>query len=180
MGEKDISRRDEMESNSLENWSQPEYAREYLDHSVFYIPDRATLTRVLGSYAAVFLGSTPRPRLLDLGCGDGAVSETLHRALTGAEIVTADGSADMIAAADGKPLLADGAMGTLLVARGAPPEENLDALNLTRPELAAQAHQDYLAAGAQIVETNTYGANRYKLSAAGLEDMLEKIIVLRN
>lgn len=80
----------------------------------------------------------------------------------------------------GKPLLADGAMGTLLMARGAPPEENLDALNLTRPELVAQAHQDYLAAGAQIVETNTYGANRYKLSAAGLEDKLERIIVLRN
>ncbi len=82
----------------------------------------------------------------------------------------------LLAASGGKPLLADGAMGTLLVARGVPPEENLDALNLARPELVAHAHRDYLAAGAQIIETNTYGANRYKLSAAGLEDKLEEII----
>ncbi|MGD0173601.1 MAG: class I SAM-dependent methyltransferase [Anaerolineales bacterium] len=88
-----------MTSDSLENWSRPEYAQEYRDHSNFYIPERETLARVLGSYARAFLGSIPRPRVLDLGCGDGAISETLHRALPAAEIVAADGSADMIAAA---------------------------------------------------------------------------------
>jgi tRNA (cmo5U34)-methyltransferase len=88
-----------MKKDSLDNWSQPEYAREYRDHSDFYIQDRATLTRVLGSYARAFLGTIPNPRVLDLGCGDGAVSEALHRALPGAAIVAADGSADMIAAA---------------------------------------------------------------------------------
>jgi len=88
-----------MTSNSLENWSRPEYAQEYRDHSDFFIPERGTLARVLGSSARAFLGSLPRPRVLDLGCGDGAVSETLHRALPAAEIVAADGSADMIAAA---------------------------------------------------------------------------------
>ncbi|MGD0807276.1 MAG: class I SAM-dependent methyltransferase [Anaerolineales bacterium] len=88
-----------MTSSSLKNWSRPEYAQEYRDHSNFYIPERETLARVLGSYARAFLGSLPRPRVLDLGCGDGAVSETLHRALPAAEIVAADGSADMIAAA---------------------------------------------------------------------------------
>jgi len=82
----------------------------------------------------------------------------------------------LLAASSGKPLLADGAMGTLLLSRGVSPEENLDALNLARPELVAQAHRDYLRAGAQIIETNTYGANRYKLAAAGLEDKLEEII----
>ena len=91
-----------MTSNSLENWSQPEYAQEYRDHSDYYIQDRATLARVMGSYARAFLGSIPRPRLLDLGCGDGAVSRTLHRALSQAEIFAADGSADMIAAAQKK------------------------------------------------------------------------------
>ncbi len=88
-----------MESNSLNNWNRPEYAQEYRDHSDYYIPERRTLARVIGSYASAFLGSLPRPRLLDLGCGDGAVSETLLRALPKAEIVAADGSADMIAAA---------------------------------------------------------------------------------
>ncbi len=76
----------------------------------------------------------------------------------------------------GQPLLADGAMGTLLVARGAAPDANIDELNLSRPDLVAQAHRDYRAAGAQILEANTFGANRYKLAAAGLEDKLEKII----
>jgi methionine synthase I (cobalamin-dependent)/5,10-methylenetetrahydrofolate reductase len=76
----------------------------------------------------------------------------------------------------GKPLLADGAMGTLLVARGVAADANLDELNLSRPDLVAQAHRDYVAAGAQVIETNTFGANRYKLSTAGLEDRLEAII----
>jgi SAM-dependent methyltransferase len=88
-----------MKSNSLENWSRPEYAREYRDHSNFYIPYRETMARVMASYARTFLGFIDRPRVLDLGCGDGAVSGILHRALPRAEIVAANGSADMIAAA---------------------------------------------------------------------------------
>jgi tRNA (cmo5U34)-methyltransferase len=88
-----------MEQDSLENWRKAEYAREYRDHSDYYVQDRATLTRVLGSHAHAFLGSIPRIRVLDLGCGDGAVSRSLHRALPQAEILAADGSADMIAAA---------------------------------------------------------------------------------
>ena len=88
-----------MTSNSLENWSRPEYAQEYRNQSDFFIQDRATLARVMGSYARAFLGSIPRARLLDLGCGDGAVTRTLRRALPQAEILAADGSADMIAAA---------------------------------------------------------------------------------
>jgi homocysteine S-methyltransferase len=67
-------------------------------------------------------------------------------------------------------------MGTVLISRGVTPGENLDALNLEHPELIAKAHRDYLRAGAQILETNTYGANRFKLAAAGMEDKLEAII----
>jgi methionine synthase I (cobalamin-dependent)/5,10-methylenetetrahydrofolate reductase len=77
----------------------------------------------------------------------------------------------------GKPLLADGAMGTLLVARGVPAGENLDLQNLARPEMVAQAHRDYRAAGSQILEANTFGANRFKLAAISLEDKLEEIIL---
>ncbi len=88
-----------MTEDGLKHWSQPEYAQEYRDHSDFYVQDRAVLARVTASYARAFLGSRPRPRLLDLGCGDGAVSRTLHYALPRAEILAADGSADMIAAA---------------------------------------------------------------------------------
>jgi methionine synthase I (cobalamin-dependent)/5,10-methylenetetrahydrofolate reductase len=75
-----------------------------------------------------------------------------------------------------KPLLADGAMGTLLIARGVAQDANLDALNLTDPGRIAQAHRDYISAGAQVLETNTFGANRYKLAACGLENKLEEII----
>ncbi|MBN1439094.1 MAG: bifunctional homocysteine S-methyltransferase/methylenetetrahydrofolate reductase [Anaerolineales bacterium] len=82
----------------------------------------------------------------------------------------------LLSSAGGKPLLADGAMGTLLVARGVPAGENLDLQNLTRPETVAKAHRDYRAAGAQILETNTFGANRYKLAAAGLGDSIEAIL----
>jgi tRNA (cmo5U34)-methyltransferase len=88
-----------MTSDAFQNWNQPEYAREYREESDFYIPHRATLLHLVGSYASAFLGSIPRPRLMDLGCGDGAVAQALHRALPVAQITAADGSADMIGAA---------------------------------------------------------------------------------
>lgn len=66
------------------------------------------------------------------------------------------------------PLLADGAMGTMLHARGVPFAESFDALNLSRPALVAEIHRAYIEAGAEIVATNTFGANRYKLGQHGL------------
>lgn len=71
--------------------------------------------------------------------------------------------------ASGKPILADGAMGTMLHSHGAPIEACFDELNRTQPELVAGIHAEYLRAGAQIVETNSFGANRFKLAAHGLE-----------
>lgn len=62
------------------------------------------------------------------------------------------------------PLVADGAMGSLLIERGADPAGCLDALNLERPELVRAAHAQYLAAGAGLIETNTFGANPLKLA----------------
>ncbi len=74
-----------------------------------------------------------------------------------------------------RPILCDGAMGTLLYARGVSYEQCFDALNLTRPELIQGIHREYISAGAQIIETNTFGANRAKLEAYGLEEQVRDI-----
>ena len=62
-------------------------------------------------------------------------------------------------------VLADGAMGTQIYARGIPYERCYDELNLTDPSLVQRIHRDYIRAGAELIETNTFGANRYKLAA---------------
>ncbi len=67
-------------------------------------------------------------------------------------------------------LLCDGAMGTLLYARGVPFDQCFDALNMTQRELVLNVHLDYLRAGAEMIETNTFGANPVKLAAHGLAD----------
>src|SRR5271157_431922 len=73
------------------------------------------------------------------------------------------------------PLLADGAMGTMLHARGTPANRCFDELNLSNPGLVRQIHQEYLEAGAQLILTNTFGANRFKLAKHGLEKMVAEI-----
>jgi len=75
----------------------------------------------------------------------------------------------------GVPLLSDGAMGTQLHARGITFNECFDALNLTNPNLVHQIHHDYLTAGSDLLQTNTFGANRYKLALHGLEKDLKRI-----
>lgn len=64
-------------------------------------------------------------------------------------------------------LLCDGATGTMLYARGVAFEQCFDALNLEQPALVRDLHDEYLRAGAEVVETNTFGANRFKLEAHG-------------
>jgi len=71
-----------------------------------------------------------------------------------------------------RTLLCDGAMGTLLHERGVPVGSCLEALNLEEPSLLLQVHSDYIDAGADIIETNTFGANALKLARVGLEDRL--------
>src|SRR6516162_4328781 len=73
------------------------------------------------------------------------------------------------------PLVADGAMGTLLHERGVPFEQSFDELNLSKPTLVEAVHRDYLAAGAELIETNTFGANEARLAAHGLEDKVRLI-----
>ncbi|HLE52387.1 MAG TPA: bifunctional homocysteine S-methyltransferase/methylenetetrahydrofolate reductase [Anaerolineales bacterium] len=73
------------------------------------------------------------------------------------------------------PLLGDGAMGTMLNNRGVGFNQCFDALNLTNPSLVAEIHHAYIEAGAQIIQTNTFGANRYKLAGHNLEDKVDEI-----
>lgn len=74
-----------------------------------------------------------------------------------------------------KILLADGAMGTMLHARGVGFEKCFDELNLTNPSAVAEIHRSYIEAGAQLIITNTFGANRFKLSKHGLQDKVIEI-----
>jgi methionine synthase / methylenetetrahydrofolate reductase(NADPH) len=67
-------------------------------------------------------------------------------------------------------LVCDGAMGTMLYAKGIFINKSFDALNVTQPDLVAEVHQEYVRAGADIVETNTFGANRIKLGTFGIAD----------
>jgi len=73
------------------------------------------------------------------------------------------------------PLLCDGAMGTLLYARGVSLDACFDVLNLNNPHVVQSIHADYIAAGADCVETNTFGANRFKLAVHGLEHQVREI-----
>jgi methionine synthase / methylenetetrahydrofolate reductase(NADPH) len=73
------------------------------------------------------------------------------------------------------PLLADGAMGTVLHERGVAIDAAFDELNLTRPDLILDVHRAYVSAGAELIETNTFGANRYKLAEHGLESRVADI-----
>jgi 5-methyltetrahydrofolate--homocysteine methyltransferase len=72
-------------------------------------------------------------------------------------------------------LVLDGAMGTLLQERGLKPGQAPEELNLTMPDVVAGVHREYLAAGAEIIVTNTFGGNREKLSHYGLEGRLAEI-----
>lgn len=72
-------------------------------------------------------------------------------------------------------LLFDGAMGTMMYNKGIYINRCYDELNLSSPDLVADCHREYVAAGADVVETNTFGANRVKLLAHGFEDRLQDI-----
>src|SRR5919108_47952 len=86
-------------------------------------------------------------------------------------------SSDFLARLSRGPMLCDGAMGTLLYAKGVFINRCYDELNLSQPELIRGVHQDYLQAGAEVIETNTFGANAFRLARHGYADEVREINV---
>src|SRR4029453_2756257 len=77
--------------------------------------------------------------------------------------------------ADGRTHVCDGAMGTMLYARGVFLNVCYDELNLKQPDLVREIHREYVRAGAELIETNTFGANPVKRGGYGLASETEKI-----
>ena len=83
--------------------------------------------------------------------------------------------ADLISRLKTSPVLCDGATGTLLYAKGVFINRSYDELNLSQPELIRELHHDYLQAGAEIIETNTFGANAVRLARHSMADKVRAI-----
>jgi methionine synthase I (cobalamin-dependent) len=73
------------------------------------------------------------------------------------------------------PVLCDGAMGTLLYAKGIFINRSYDELNVSQPELIRSVHHEYLQAGAEIIETNTFGGNSFRLARHSMADRVREI-----
>jgi methionine synthase / methylenetetrahydrofolate reductase(NADPH) len=82
---------------------------------------------------------------------------------------------DLLSRIKQSPVLCDGAMGTLLYAKGIFINRSYDELNLSQPDLIRGVHHDYLQAGAEIIETNTFGANSFRLARHSLADKVRDI-----
>jgi len=80
-----------------------------------------------------------------------------------------------VGALTARPVLCDGAMGTLLYSKGIFINRCYDELNLSQPDLISGIHQDYLHAGAEVIETNTFGANSFRLSRHGCADKVREV-----
>jgi homocysteine S-methyltransferase len=84
-------------------------------------------------------------------------------------------AADLIARLQKAPILCDGAMGTLLYSKGVFINRCYDELNVSQPELIRGIHHEYLHAGAEIIETNTFGGNAFRLARHSLADRVTEI-----
>ncbi|RPI49209.1 MAG: bifunctional homocysteine S-methyltransferase/methylenetetrahydrofolate reductase, partial [Deltaproteobacteria bacterium] len=74
-----------------------------------------------------------------------------------------------------KVMLGDGALGTYLFEKGVDLEENTDLLNISDPDLVYSIHEEYIRAGSELIETNTFGANRFKMLKVGREQRVREI-----
>src|ERR1700681_5054662 len=84
-------------------------------------------------------------------------------------------AADFLTRIKQSPVLCDGAMGTLLYAKGIFINRSYDELNVSQPELIRAVHHDYLQAGAEIIETNTFGANSFRLARHSIANRVREL-----
>jgi methionine synthase / methylenetetrahydrofolate reductase(NADPH) len=113
-------------------------------------------------------------------CGDGDAlaqpgTETQMHDPHRSCILTKYMAADLLARIKQSPVLCDGAMGTLLYDKGVFINRCYDELNLSQPDLIRGIHHDYLQAGAEIIETNTFGANAFRLARHSIADKVREI-----
>jgi methionine synthase / methylenetetrahydrofolate reductase(NADPH) len=95
--------------------------------------------------------------------------------MTAAEPLTQTRAAEFRKKLESKIIVADGAMGTMLYSKGIFINRCFDELNLSAPQLVKEIHQEYVRAGAEVIETNTFGGNRVRLSAFGFAEKLRSI-----
>jgi methionine synthase I (cobalamin-dependent)/5,10-methylenetetrahydrofolate reductase len=84
---------------------------------------------------------------------------------------------DLLSLLEDRVLVCDGAMGTMLYSKGVFISRSYDELNISNPQLIREVHLDYVKAGSEIIETNTFGANRTKLMTHGLAEQIREINV---
>ncbi len=95
--------------------------------------------------------------------------------MTATELTTQTRAAEFRKKLESKIIVADGAMGTMLYAKGIFINRCFDELNLSAPQLVREIHQEYARAGAEVLETNTFGSNRVRLGAFGFAEKLRAI-----
>lgn len=86
-----------------------------------------------------------------------------------------EGTAGVLQRLGTEVLVCDGAMGTMLHSGGVSLDLSLPALNIRQPDLVRAIHQAYIAAGAQVIETNTFGASQYRMTRHGLEQRVAEV-----
>src|SRR6202166_4177190 len=84
-------------------------------------------------------------------------------------------ASDFLARIKQSPVLCDGAMGTLLYSKGVFINRSYDELNLSQPDLIRAVHHEYLQSGAEIIETNTFGGNSFRLARHSMADRVHEI-----
>ncbi len=84
-------------------------------------------------------------------------------------------AADLLTRLKQSPVLCDGATGTLLYAKGIFINRCYDELNVSQPDLIRDLHHEYMQAGAEIIETNTFGGNSFRLARHSMENQVREI-----